>query len=254
MNVKKMIAVTAASVCAAVTFGIESANVVGYVNTELNQGFQPGGSSFAAISGGEYNIQDIKPIAPEGEAAGGWMFYIADMDVGGSTSDQYVYLTTDDGVEKDGWYDANDGETYIEGKSFKLGEGFYFSTDFASDSKFMTSGEVNLNELTISCEQGFCPRANPRPVDIDLQDIKPVPPEGEPAGGWMFYIADMDAGGSTSDQYVYLTEDDGVAEDGWYDANDGETYISGKKFAPGQGFYFSCDYATGGTYFPAIEL
>ena len=42
--------------------------MVGYVNTELNQGFQPGGSSFAAISGGEYNIQDIKPIAPEGEA------------------------------------------------------------------------------------------------------------------------------------------------------------------------------------------
>ena len=239
---------------AAVTFGLESANIVGYQTAEAGQGFNCMGASFANVSGGEYDIQNFKPIAPEGEDAGGWNYYIAEMTMGGATGETYVYLTADgDGVAKDGWYSADDGETFIE-RTFKAGEGFFVDAAHESNG-FQSSGEVTTEVINTPVGSGFNAVCNPRALATNIQDIKPVAPEGEDAGGWNFYIAEMTMGGTTADTYVYLTADgDGVAKDGWYSADDGETFIE-KSFAPGKGFFVDCSF-DGSSFiqFKAINL
>ena len=213
------------------------------------RGFSGGGFAFSSVTSQPMDLQQILPVAPKGEDAGNWMFYVSLMTTGGSTGDTFVYMTQNgDGVAKDGWYDADGNETYIKGVQFARGEGFFFSSDFdeGSGAGFITSGAVDNTAFASSAVRGFNAKCNPYPVEIDLQDIMPVPPEGEDAGNWMFYISLVTTGASTGDTFVYMTQDsDGVAKDGWYDSDGNETYIEGIKFKPGEGFFFSSDFDKG---------
>ena len=240
---------------AAVTFGLESQNIVGYQTSEAGQGFNCMGAAFTGVANSEYNIQDFKPIAPEGEDAGGWNFYIAEMTMGGATAETYVFLTAEgDGVAKDGWYSADDGETLIK-RSFKPGEGFFIDAAFEEYNGIQSAGQVNLDVVKTPVGSGFNAVCNPRAMPVNIQDIKPIAPEGEDAGGWNFYIAEMTMGGATGETYVYLTADgDGVDKDGWYSADDGETLIE-KNYDAGKGFFVDCGF-DGASYieFKAITL
>lgn len=220
-------------------------------------GFTASGASFATLSGAEYDLQDLVPQGPDGEDAGNYMFYISQMDNGGATSTTYLYRTVDgDGAPKNGWYNLDDEDEYMEGVTFKPGQAVFVNTDFGSGASIRSAGQVELGEISTPTPMGFCGICNPRPVTIDLQDVIPEGPDGEDAGNYMFYISLMDNGGATSTTYLYRSVDgDGAPKNGWYNLDDEDEYIEGVTFEPGEGFFVNTDFSEGAQVtFKAVTL
>ena len=250
---KLMTGVALAALCATMTAfsadSIESKAVVGYSTQSTVLGFVMSGSAFTSIGSEGCSVQDLKPV---GENAQSGCHFISLMTAGGSSSDTYVYLLAGDAPDGKtaGWYDANDGETFIK-HTFAPGEGFIFNSD-VDGVRLQSSGLINLDTINVPASIGFCAIANPRAMDLNVQDIVMT---GENAQSGCHFISLMTAGGSSSDTYVYLLAGD--APDGktagWYDANDGETYIK-HIFAPGEGFIFNSDVNDITVQFKAITL
>ena len=228
---------------------IESTTVVGYSTQSTLIGFVMSGAAFTSIGSEGCSVQDIKPV---GENVADWCHYISLMNADSSTGETYVYLTADgapDGKTA-GWYDSNDGETFIE-HTFAPGKGFFFNSD-VDGVRLQSSGLINLDTVKIPASIGFCAIANPRAMDLNVQDIVMT---GANVSDWCHYISLMNADSSTGETYVYLTADgapDGKTA-GWYDSNDGETFIK-HTFAPGEGFFFNSDVNDVTVQFKAITL
>ncbi len=246
-----MMGVTLAALCATMTAfsadSIESSTVVGYATQPTVLGFVMSGSAFTSIGSEGCSVQDLTPV---GENVADWCHYISLINADSSTGDTYVYLTADGApTGKAGWYDANDGETYIE-HTFDPGEGFFFNSD-VEDVGLQSSGLVNLDTVQVAASVGFCAIANPRAMDLNVQDIVMT---GKNVADWCHYISLMNADGSSGDTYVYLTADGApTGKAGWYDANDGETFIE-HTFEPGEGFFFVSDVDGVAVEFKAIAL
>ena len=228
---------------------IESTTVVGYQTQATLLGNVMSGACFSAVNPEGYSVQYIKPV---GENVADWCHYISLMNTDGSSGDTYVYLTADgapDGKTA-GWYDSNDGETFVK-HLFDAAEAFIFNSD-VDGVGLQTSGLVNLEVIKVSVASGNTAIANPRAMDLNVQDIVMT---GENVADWCHYISLMNADGSSGDTYVYLTADgapDGKTA-GWYDSNDGETFIK-NTFAPGEGFIFNSDVDNVTVEFKAITL
>ena len=228
---------------------IESKAVVGYSTQSTLRGNVMAGACFATINAEGYSVQDIQPV---GENVQSGCHFISLMTAGGSSSDTYVYLLAGDAPDGKtaGWYDVNDGETYIK-HTFAPGKGFIFNSDVEGVG-LQTSGLVNLDAIKVPVSVGNTPIANPRAMSLNVQDIVMT---GENVRSGCHFISLMTAGGSSGDTYVYLLAGD--APDGktagWYDVNDGETFIK-HTFAPGEGFIFNSDVDNVTVEFKAITL
>ena len=259
----KLMIAAAATLCAAVGYSdITSANIVGYQAADAVYGYSARGASFINVAGGDMDIQSIIPIAPDGESLDR-AFQICLMDDGGSTSDTFVYFIANPGKGRDvdGWYDER-GKEWVD-YSFKEGEAFFYYSDFDPEDvgggKIQTSGEVDLKEISVNATAyGYQARCNPRAVEVDIQSILPIAPEGSSADR-AFQICEMDDGGSTTDTYVWFVANPGKGRDvdGWYDER-GKELIT-RKFGAGEGFFFYTDFdpengEPSALYFPDVTL
>lgn len=192
------------------------------------------------------SIADIKPSAGEGEGLGSGAFDLQTLDAFGGMVEQFVYLTEEDGVEADGWYN-DDWETPAV-KVFARGEGFMFNSAY-EDAAITIAGQVMLGQVEQPLAQYYQLKGNFRPVDMPISDITPVA-EGESVGSGAFDLQTLDAFGGMVEQFVYLTEDDGVEADGWY--NDDWETPANRVFVPGEGFMFNSAYDGAKLVFKAV--
>ena len=221
MNVKKLIAMTAASLCAAVTFGLESANVVGYTATPSVAGFNFYAPTFKKIaSDSTANIQDIAL----GEGGTSWTDNIQVLDEGGSTLATYYYVTKDDGFASNGW--TEDGGSLAD---IPLAKGQSVIVETAADGVMINfSGEVDVTKTEVESVAGFNFVGNNTPSSMNIQKIT----LGEGGTSWSDNIQILDEGGSTIATYYYVTKDDGFASNGW--TEDGGS-LADVTLNPGQG-------------------
>ena len=206
--------------------------MVGYQKSDAPQAYSLFVPSFEGIGTTTYSIQDLKPIVPDGGTLSGAVFDLQTLDEFGGMSEQFVYMTTEDGVAKDGWYN-DDMETFAS-KTFSRAEGFMFNNSTGDDAGLLFAGEVNTNEVTVVAEQAYSLKGNLRPYSVSIQNLVPVVPKGGSVSGAVFDLQTLDEFGGMSEQFVYMTTEDGVDKDGWYN-DDMETFAT-KVFEPSEGF------------------
>ena len=223
--------------CATVAFqakAIES-EIVGYQIKSVRQYLSVQLATFDDVGTEGMDIQNIKPVAAEGEEVASGDFTIQIYGNTGIIQKQYMYVLGEDIDEgyEDGWYEE-DWETPVE-KTFGAGEAFnvYMAIDGAA---LQYAGQVNGEETSIPVRQYLSAQGNIRPVSVGIQSIIPVAEEGEEIESGDFTIQIYSDTGIIQKQYMYvLGEDiDEGYEDGWYE-EDWETIVD-KTFEAGEGF------------------
>ena len=200
---KKLMIAALASMAAVGAFAVESANIVGYQQKDTVSGFNFVIPSFANVSGGSINIQDIKI-----SNATDWSDSIQILDEGGSTSALYFYATAaQSGFDADGWI----AEDFSGLADVTIEPGQSILVDTAAPSIITFSGQVSTDDTVVETVPGFNFVGNNTPTSIDIQDITIVG-----ATDWSDSIQILDEGGSTSALYFYATAaQSGFEADGW---------------------------------------
>ena len=235
---KKLMIAGVVGLCAAVTFALESANVVGYQTSNLAQGYNLYAPTFVNVDGGSMNIQDMKIIGSEGWATE--IIYMLN-DEGLLTGQSYSWNCPDNGFDTWCWVDDLTGE--VADISITNGQGFYLYAD-AEGLSMQVSGGVKMGALTKDLSFGYNITGNFSPVDVNIQKFKINGSEG-----WateIIYVLD-DQGLLTSQSYSWNCPDNGFDDWCWVDDLTGE--VANFTLAPGQGIYL---YSDGDSY--TLEL
>ena len=206
---KKLLFVATASLCATVFGAIESSNVVGYQTKDIDAGFAVITPTFLDVGAANVDIANLKLVDAIGD---GGSEQIQILTSGGANIESWVWITTDQGVEADGWYDINSWEPI----SHKVmpGEGFLINTQ--GGVKMSVAGQVKAGKTTLTLPAGFTTAGNSTPTGIDIQKIKIVGGLGD---GGSEQIQILTPGGVNNETWVWITTDQGVEADGWYDIN-----------------------------------
>ncbi len=195
---------------AAVTFGLESANVVGYQNIDVvGGGFNYLTPTFLPVNGGDIDLQDIK-LDPNTATEYGDNIQI--WDEGGALLSNYIYV---------GGAWSEDWATPVEGVTIKAGSSFVIEA--TADTKVTFSGAVATADTTVEGVSGFNMVGNASPVDIDIQSIK----LGEGATEYGDNIQIWDNGGALIANYIYVG---GAWSEDW------ATPVENVTIKAGQGF------------------
>ena len=133
---KKLMIAASAALVATVGLCVESANIVGYQTKEVRQYLSVQLATFDDVGVDGVDIQNIKPVAPDGEDVASGDFTMQIYGDTGAIQASYMYVLGEDIDEgyADGWYEE-DMETLVT-KTFAAGEGFNVSAAKAGYLRF----------------------------------------------------------------------------------------------------------------------
>jgi len=237
---KKLIALAAVATCGA-AFAVESANIVGYAQSDLDD---DGGSvivtpQFMGIgtTGGVIDLQSIK-CNEEAED----LVTLMTLDNLGYTVDTY-YWSTDKGEFC--WLDGDTMKKAVN-VEFAPGQAFWVQSDDVGNV-FQSAGQVNTSDIVVELDDdgGSVIAGNATPVTIDLQDIV-CEEEAED----LVTLMTLDNLGYTIDTYYWSTD---KGEYCWLDGDTMKKAVN-VEFAPGQAFWIQSDDAGFTITFPGVEL
>ena len=217
----KKLMLSAALAATLAGFGIESANVVGYLGKTMVTGFNAYTPMFTGIGTTSINIQNVKPIDDPGDMTTNIQLVGDD----GNIPSTYVWLTEDASGFEDGWY--NDDLELVD-VTINPGQGFLIYTE-TDNLKVEVAGEVKIGDINYINALGFNAIGNASPIDVDIQDIIPQDDPGDMTTNIQIVGAD----GNIPSTYVWLTEEASGFEDGWY--NDDLELVEA-TIVSGQGF------------------
>ena len=236
---KLMFAAAVAAGFIAMGDGIESANVVGYQEKELNYGdndfviqtFLPMGKTASTTKLGDISVSDDWDPGSD---------FISTLKASGDNDVGYTYLIKDYaealGGTVAGWYlvdEVNDGDVSTSGLQddvvLPFAQGFLAYNNTGAKLRF--AGEVVAGDTELATTLGDNAfSGNASPVDITLADLT-VSEDWDPGSD---FISTIKASGDNDVGYTYLIKDYAEALDGdvagWYlvdEVNDGDVSVSG---------------------------
>ena len=212
-KMKKLMIAATAALCAAVGFGdITSQNVVGYNTLNTSNPTVMLGCSFRTMIGDDA----MKLSAIQGDFESMDEIQVSYLtDDGFIEFNVYQYLTTDDGVDANGWYDGS-WETAGD-VEIPRGSAVWFSSSTAKN--LTSSGEVvksetihpAFTESTVMICSAYPIAFNPNADTVAWNGLSSMDE---------IQVAYMTEDGFIEfNVYQWLTEDDGVAETAWYDGS-----------------------------------
>ena len=202
---KTLMIAASAVLCAAVTFGLESANIVGYQTKTIEAGFSLSTPTFLDVGQNTIDLQNFKLSE---NAAGDGTEVIQFLDEKGACTKVWIWLNANAGME-DGWYD-NDTWESIENTVFPA---VGYLMNVSADVTMMVAGQVKADKTTVTLPAGFSVYGNNNPSDIDLQSIKL---SESAAGDGTEVIQLLDEKGACTKVWIWLNANAGM-EEGWYD-------------------------------------
>ena len=211
---------------AAVTFGIESANVVGYQDISINDsGFTLIAPTFEKVDGTPFYLSDLKGNFITGESVQLW-------DLNGATSKEYFFMAAaDTGLESDGWFE-DDFATPADKVDVKPGEAIAFASQ--GTSKIQFSGQVAAQGMERNTlNSGFTMIGNSRPSAVKLSEITFA------GAGTGDSVQFLHTNGATEKEYFFMAAvDTGLESDGWFE-DDFATPADSKEINAGAGVLFN---------------
>ncbi len=204
------------------SFGVESANVVGYDQVALLSGGQAKGvgASFLNVSGGDITFADIAITGYDTEEGYADFGITAQtLDGYGRTLTSYSYCDfTEEGETYFGWYD-DDMNCYND-TAIAAGEGLWIYSP-SSDFSVQSAGMVPDSDIAITLLSGGQAKlvANPMPASVTYGNIAITgydPTEGY--ADFAITAQTLDGYGRTLTSYSYCDfEEEGETYYGWYD-------------------------------------
>ncbi len=198
---------------AAVTFALESANVVGYNTLDTGFASQMLGVPFKGVGN---NYDGVKLSDINGEFVSYDEIQISYMEDGLINFNTYQFLTEEDGVEAAGWYDGS-WEPAAD-CIIPRGSAVWFVSS-SGDAKGVTvAGEVTKGSTThpafeessnMICS-AYPVAFNPNATTVTWAGLQPYDE---------IQVSYMEDGLINFNTYQYLTEEDGVEKNGWYNGS-----------------------------------
>ena len=250
---KKLMITAAAAVCATVGFAaLESANIVGYQETETpDSGNKMVAGTFMTVgANGSFNLSDLRGTGYDPEDGAWGELKVTVLNSAGSAASDgegnplRFYWYDNEDVEA-GWYDINGEEAWDAANvSFDAGQAFWVQGDGQS---LNAAGQVDLTTVAVATpDSGNVATGNPFPVAITLAKMSGAgyDPEDGAWGELKATILNV-AGSAASDGegnplrfYWYDNED---VEAGWYDADGEEAWDPTTEIAAGEGLWVQGD-------------
>ncbi len=238
---KLMFAAAVAAGLVAIGDGIESANTVGYGQSNLRSGATMVTPQFAPMTG---NTISLDSLVPTGENLSD-NIDIRVLDSAGRTVDGCTYIWNEWTADEPCW--ADEDFEKVEGVAFAPGQGLWVYAKNTSQG-LRSAGQVGVQDVVVTLRSGGTPTGNPFPVSIDLQDLVP---QGENLSD-NIDIRVLDSAGRTVDGCTYIWNEWTADEPCWAD-EDFEP-VEGVTFAPGQGLWVYGKNTSQSLRFPAPEL
>ena len=231
--------------CAAVSFGIESANVVGYASNELRSGSIGLVSQFVSTSGGEIDLQDIKCNDAASDSVS---FMILDnIGLGGESFNWVNWYENEDGETESCWVDSDFAK--VVGMKIQPGQGLWVAGD-NTEQIFQSAGQVGTADVTVQLRSGSTMTGNASPVEIDLQDI--VCSDNCSDSVSFMILDNIGLGGESFNWVDWYENENGETEACWVDSDFAK--VVGMKIQPGQGMWVAADNDEQYITFPGVEL
>lgn len=206
-------------------FALESANVVGYSNAAMENGFRLYTPMFQAVDCDTYDIQELIPENADSYQSG--EITIQTLDALGNQGSVFLSWWGD------GWYDTNDETPSIP---LKKGEAIWISSPNESVT-LRCCGEVFSGNVLSDTAAGFVAIGNPFPVPYNLQNLVPLTAEGDaaPYVSGEIYLQTLDTLGNQGSVFLSWWGD------AWYDTADETPAIN---LQPGEAIWLSSPNAT----------
>ena len=236
-----------AAVTAGLCYGsVESSNVVGYQNKEVEGGnlFNFIAPTFQRVDGKTVKLADFKLVYEEDNVANQCVWTL---DQGGATKQDYYYVSATaaeiwEDPSLEGWYLDSNAEIPAGDVDIPYGTGFAM---VAGDGvKIVFNGAVQQKEAAIDIAGGnvFNFTGNCIPVDYKLNDLSLVYEEDNVANQCVW---SLDLGGATKQDYYYVSptaaeiwEDPSLV--GWYLDSNAEIPAEDVDLPAGAGFAIVC--------------
>jgi len=248
----KKLMIATAVLCAAVgANALESANVVGYSQTDYRKKYTLVVPEFDKVGETGLDIQTIKPVNVDMEDYGEGDINIQTFTDSATMSQTFCWYDSEvSETGESGWHDVTGEELAV--KTFTKGEGFMLYMPVAGGA-LNVSGEVSLDEVTIPCRRKYTLMGNIRPVAVSIQDIVPVDVDMEDYGEGDINIQTFTDSATMSETFCwYDSEVSETGESGWHDVT-GEV-LATKTFAPAEGFMLYMPTTGGSLKYKAVTL
>ena len=162
-------------------FALESANIVGYADKALTQGYGVTSISFMKVGAegdGSFEIADLTP-----KSASAWNIdscvFLNLIDETGYN--YYTYTWCDWRADEEdtesfvGWVDNDFAEVTAgdENHTYAAGSAFWVQIDTHSDIKVTVSGQVKTTDTPLAPNKGYGVIGNPYPCDVLISKITP---------------------------------------------------------------------------------
>ena len=230
-------------------FAVESANVVGYMETDLeDKADNPSstfGAAFVPVTGDVVDLSDLKVSGYTGSVAGG--VEAQTLDEYGDSDRLFQWLDGTVGkITLYGWYEDGDAGSLHDDMDeddrvrIQPGSGLCIFVDDPS-MKIQSAGQVPQTDVSVEmvADEGILV-VNPTPVDVDLSDTRIAGYTGSVAGG--VELQTLDEYGDSDRIFQWLDGTVGkITLYGWYEDGDAgslhDDFDDEDKviFKPGQG-------------------
>ncbi len=231
------------------SFGVESANVVGYQANALTSGNKVMGAAFIAVSGASVDLTDIIVTGYDSEEGCEGTVDIQTLDAFGRGGNQYFWY--DVPGELYGWLDASDTEAAKGDLVLAPGEGLWINAP-SSDYKLQTAGQVPTSGIAVTLCEGSKIAVNNTPVTVDLTDITVSGYNEEDGCEGTVDIQTLDAYGRGGNQYFWYDVPGELY--GWLDASDTEAAKGDLTISAGEGLWVNAPSTDYQIEFPGVTL
>jgi hypothetical protein len=191
---------------------LASANIVGYSQNALVDGFKASGASFVNIGGTGCNLTDLVPVGIGDKSLG--VIGVQFLDASGKMTANYGYYKGGTGKRAtEGWYQGMTLITTENDVPIPAGSGLWIKG--AAGLSIQTSGQVLNAELHCDLVDGFRLLSNPFSADTTLTKLVPTGIGDKSLG--VIAVQFLDASGKMTANYGYYKGGTAKrATEGWY--------------------------------------
>ena len=182
---------------------------------------------FVSADGSDPAVKDIIPSSTEATELGGGLIAMFVLDTNRKFAQTFSWMTVDDFMDEDGWYDS---EGKVTGYTLKPGESLQVYAPY--QVSFTFAGQVDQGAYDFTAPAaGYYMVGNQHATEMPVKDIIPSSTEATELGGGLIAMFVLDTNRKFAQTFSWMTVDDFMDEDGWYDS-DGN--VTDYKLKPGE--------------------
>ena len=170
---------------------------------------------FVSADGTDPAVKDIVPSSTERDDLSGGEIAMFVLDTNRKFAQTFSWMTVDDFMDEDGWYDS-DGN--VTGYKLKPGESLQVKAPY--QVSFTFAGQVDQGAYDFTAPAaGYYMVGNQHATEMPVKDIVPSSTEATDLSGGVIAMFVLDTNRKFAKTFSWMTMDDFMDEDGWYDSD-----------------------------------